>query len=917
MNQQFKGWQAVAHALRKRARAEREAAANGESAYLDAGQCDTLCGMADRIKSNGMIIADEVGMGKTRIATTLAQCVVEAGGRVAIVIPPGLSYQWQTELQASTLAVPDVIRGLPSYYRAWHPTDKRAPSPVMVRPWYDEPALLISHAFGHWRLREGSERTALLSELFARWRIHKGMRSPAHYDWRASLEHRWGGAAAVGIVGAVPDNPRHAAHIFLDRLVDDYTMPQLQQGDAYHHGSTLRSALEQAVGLGFGMFDLVIIDEAHKGRQIDSRLSALLNQILLCAPDVRKVGLTATPVELVAEQWWNTLKRIDVGPAQLGCTMQGDNDPIQNYTSAVQNLRKYWRSNPAVRDAYREASSRFQQALMPYVLRRDKRKDPAVMAFVAHSGQSPDRYRNVDQEIVVNPAKLGLAWRRAICAAEALSVLSSQPGPLGKIGQRLRLTIGNGHGIASLLDHVKNDDVLDSAQLDHDAKVVLDVVPVPIPARDEEKRLQRAEWWQQCIVAAFSSDGDTALFDHPAICAAVAHIEEVSKADEKVLVFGRFTRPMQALTSLLNAREMLRRLKREAGWPQAKVHGDRHARNENSEWPAVRAAWRQLYNTEMKAVDEDKLDADLEVQYRILERDRVTFREQLVERLEADFASPELQGLIPDLRRGAAIFAVFRSAVARSTDDNVLATVARALTAILPEQMLGDREQVPKGVLVQAFLDLIRSTSSRDILDSEEQAEASGLHGSEHATSLWATVIGQLHEEYSGPRGGYARLMNGNTGPETRRLLQLAFNRRGNFPHVLVAQSVVGREGLNLHEACRTVVLLHPEWNPGVVEQQIGRVDRVGSHWSRQLDLAIDSGKHGVELPRIDVHPVVFSGTYDAENWRVLRERWDDLRAQLHGVPIPAREAGDDAEAVALLAEISAMAPNFSPSKAA
>lgn len=128
-----------------------------------------------------------------------------------------------------------------------------------------------------------------------------------------------------------------------------------------------------------------------------------------------------------------------------------------------------------------------------------------------------------------------------------------------------------------------------------------------------------------------------------------------------------------------------------------------------------------------------------------------------------------------------------------------------------------------------------------------------------------------------------------------------------------MAQSLVGREGLNLHEACRTVVLSHPEWNPGVVEQQIGRVDRVGSHWSRRLALAIENGMRDADLPRIDVHPVVFGGTYDAENWRVLRERWDDLRAQLHGVPVPARLAGNDAEATALIADISATAPNFAP----
>ena len=38
------------------------------------------------------VIADEVGMGKTRIAVEVARSVIEAGGRVAILVPPGLGY---------------------------------------------------------------------------------------------------------------------------------------------------------------------------------------------------------------------------------------------------------------------------------------------------------------------------------------------------------------------------------------------------------------------------------------------------------------------------------------------------------------------------------------------------------------------------------------------------------------------------------------------------------------------------------------------------------------------------------------------------------------------------------------------------------------------------------------------------------
>jgi len=44
----------------------------------------------------------------------------------------------------------------------------------------------------------------------------------------------------------------------------------------------------------------------------------------------------------------------------------------------------------------------------------------------------------------------------------------------------------------------------------------------------------------------------------------------------------------------------------------------------------------------------------------------------------------------------------------------------------------------------------------------------------------------------------------------------------------------------------------------------------VGGH-SSWLDLAIENGVRGADLPRIDVHPVVFVGTYDVELARAAR----------------------------------------------
>ena len=130
---------------------------------------------------------------------------------------------------------------------------------------------------------------------------------------------------------------------------------------------------------------------------------------------------------------------------------------------------------------------------------------------------------------------------------------------------------------------------------------------------------------------------------------------------------------------------------------------------------------------------------------------------------------------------------------------------------------------------------------------------------------------------------------------------------------VLLAQSSVGREGLNLHEACRTVVILHAEWNPGVVEQQIGRVDRKGSCWLHDLK-SWQAHAEG-EPPRIRIHPVVVSGTYDDHNWQVLKARWMELRAQLHGDVLPkyANYSVTWPEIEELRNRIAAATPDFAP----
>ncbi len=51
-----------------------------------------------------------------------------------------------------------------------------------------------------------------------------------------------------------------------------------------------------------------------------------------------------------------------------------------------------------------------------------------------------------------------------------------------------------------------------------------------------------------------------------------------------------------------------------------------------------------------------------------------------------------------------------------------------------------------------------------------------------------------------------------------------------------------------------------------------------------------------------------------AHHWRVLHDRWDDLRAQLHGIVVPHRlRPGCNAEELSVIHQLDAAAPDFEP----
>lgn len=767
MTPEFEGWKAVADNILS--------LIGRSKSRLDRGQRASLRRLAQDLPEHGMIIADEVGMGKTRIAAVVVRAVAEAGGRVAILIPPNLAPQWRQECGIMGLA-PE-----PPFFNSIRQFKNTAT---------EHPVLLFSH---------------------------------------------------------------------FCRVKDTAFSP--------------------------GPFQLVVIDEAHKSRGRESGLSCLLRALCHTPSVIRHLALTATPIELAAGQWLQILERIGVGEEER----QKISRAVSDYVKAVAEVRAAPTDEGRV-TRFRDAAARFEECLRPYLLRRDKRGQEGIRRYAELNDEEDFHSYRQRETITVDTARQDPPWKQAVCAAEALSFAARHTQ--NRQVQRLRLTLANGHGIASLLEQplMNADDKEDQAQLE--AENAGDQAGASAPGAPEnpgeDKRGERIRWWWEKLRAPFT-DRESFLAGHPAILAAVEYIESVCRQGEKVLVFGRFKAPLRALTGLLNAREMLRSLDEGRAWPQSAVR--------KSEWKVVQIADRQLHGTR-KWKAKKELDAVLEEQYRHTRNSR-RWRTKLLRILETGFAQS------PDPWAESLLRALHRISREEGHEE---AFVPPSVTRGIAELLGPEWKKGRPGRLSRAFAELMRAVSSQGGKNDSRK----GRMSTAEATECWKNCVARLKEEYQGQSGRFARLMDGNTEQLTRRYLQLAFNRRHSNPRVLVAQSRVGREGLNLHKACRTVVLLHLEWNPGVVEQQIGRVDRIASLWEKMVLNAYQKGATPEGLPRIHVCPVIFRGTYDEKQWSVLERRWDELRAQLHGLILPPPTTGDRKER-RLIREINAAAPNFSP----
>lgn len=918
-------WARAATALRKLV--GEDAAKPREEQHLDEGQRASLTWMAERLPQSGVVLADEVGTGKTRIACAVVHAVLEAGGRAAVVVPHGLMHQWTAEsrkLRANSPA-PKELTTFTEFLREVSPNEASwkdfSPRPDESEWW------LISHGFRAPLVRSNSYvwRAALPAfvELHLASRVDRHDGRTRIGKLQREIENAraswwgWNGMARIASEVAPRVRGRRDLRTRMEAL------PRLNvsswNNDAllaqFGNGGDGRPLTEELLGLWLGEFDLLVIDEAHKSRGEvnveDTALGAASGTVLARLVDAllkqpeggRRLCLTATPMELELSQWLDLL-----GRARSGLDQERGRQVVKRLHDAAS--RAAVAPDEGIRlDELCSAARDFTKTLAPHVTRRRRDEDPLVARFrdrAALPEGLPHPHRRLRRVQIgwtetVGPNSL---WLDVLFAAECMS--QSARGLTRKDTAEWPRAVRDAYTKLSA-GHVS----IDLSETSEPLRV-----PEAGVIEDHTRaKITRAAYWyrrlrdgRRRVLEALPPMNDAELdpdAEHPRILAAVKEIEGWTLKREKVLVFGVFLRPLHTLTDVLNVRRALRDADQER--PSAlnffpERRGSTDAEQSRRSRVLLGIAAQQL--DRMRAERDDNGEPVL--RGRLASGSGAEMRRALADGHKA------YKGLRDKVRRRAK-----KPVVAWRANPSLLggAPIDRELEGALEDH------------LVSFVLDdFLATTSESDEVTDERFAalttefveerlrpllgELGGDDVDEDQAVLRQQALHALLEDDDGRQSLHARLLQGATRWETRRYLQAAFNRPGASPWILIAQSQVGREGLNLHEACRVVVQFHAEWNPAVLEQQIGRVDRKGSLWEQRAQQWLVDGAQG-EPPFVEVRQLIFEGTYDAFQWDRVMRRQHVFDASLFGSLLPA-DAGERVPKERLK-ELLAAAPSFRP----
>ena len=850
----------------------------------------------------GVVLADEVGMGKTFVALAIAASVVEAtqGARpVIVMVPSAVAEKWPREWE--------VFRSLcltPGGFEIRARAESVRNGAAFLQLLDDPPArrshiIFLTHGALTSTLGDPLVRMAIVRRVFTRHpslapyrnafvRHAKSIMRGKGYYWndeslvRKLLEtnpRRW--RPMLPSSWDIDDDPVPEALIDAMSKVDFSELADALRGLPLRTGSrtderlsAVRREIDESIQAVWAEcmrrldldLPLLILDEAHHTRNPNTRLAGLFanpeaegDADVLAGPLTgvfdRMLFLTATPFQLAHSELIQVLRRFDSVRWQ-------DQDGLSRYRQEVAQLEKTLDGAQGIAlqldDAWSRLRAEDADGLASDWLTNqpaDLPSRPTVIA--AHFNELRNRNRAVEKQLrrfVVRHARGPRAKRRDLFSGAAI-VNPAATGGLLASGPSILPFLLAARTQAAVVAHARRTGVPERAYFAEGLASSFEAYRMTREAGKEALEIDATQseadddgdhdWYLRELDRALPRGKGPVWSSHPKISATVNECVALWQRGDKVLVFCFYIATGRALRRHISL-----------------AIGER----------TLDLAATSLY---MKAADRSDVANELR-----LIRERFTDPESPLRGVVRSRTRTRLarQGLVGDqLDRAVEVVVSFLrtpSFLARYFDlrklrerDYKAAVAAAFAKADGSGLRLGDRVRE-----FGAFLQSRQPAEREEILSTLEETETRTIWG--ESADFDESEAASRRED----RLPNVRLANGGVARETRRRLMLTFNTPF-FPEILVASSVMG-EGVDLHLNCRHVIHHDLDWNPSILEQRTGRVDRLGS-------LAVRSKQ------KIAVYEPYVEGTQDEKLYRVVkdRERWFNV---VMGEPLSLDERATD-----------------------
>jgi hypothetical protein len=831
----------------------------------------------------GVIVADEVGMGKTFVAMAVAASVVRSTGSkrpVVVMVPPSVANKWPTDWQvfaehclpagSGIRATASPVSGGAEFLKLLDDPPSRRQHVIFMkhgalRRSMRDPFIqlaVIHHAFRYQRNPELLRRRDVLprwaSRLLGNPRFNEQRTAAllgAPVSAWSELSSDWSkhddDPVPEALVNALPDLDLSGVR---DALL---LLPVKSSGGVYaridrarrEFRTSLDEVWKAAISAANLRLPLLILDEAHHVKN-PNQLASLFSDDAdvdggfdgaLFETFERMLFLTATPFQLGHRELLRVLQRFGAvrltRPERAEFTAQLDElgESLDASQLAISHLDRAWeRLRPTdVAGLRPDWWSRPVTELPDQVRVAAAAAQRATSSFDrAQAALQPwvIRHRRVHRRDVIGGDGILPGRRAAGPKVVGIEVDAAASVPF-LLAARAEALVRELNLRTSTSSRAIFSEGLASSYETFRRRDWRDGGATTEPTSAE------FEWYLQRIDEFIPRDDLGVLEAHPKIAATTARVVDLWSSGEKVLVFVFYRATGNALQQSIS-RALRAEIERRAGGSGLSIEElHRRARNQlDADSPAARLAVERTVDLG-RACGLEPSDA-----------------EQLAEVVLRFLRTPSYQ-------------ARFLLSTGGSGDDSLAEAIGAALDPSGPNPS-----------------DLARSL--------DEFARRAAKMVDVEREQLWNALLkvqtgdrGRSGEEES--LSAMVRLANGDTDADVRLRLATTFNSPF-FPEVLIVSSVMA-EGVDLQRECRHVIHHDLDWNPSVLEQRTGRVDRVGSRAERLGE-------------RIGVYEPFLAGTQDERLYRVVkdRERWfnvvmggmsslsqDDVDRIAERVPLP------------------------------